>query len=49
MKGNHMVAVTDKGGELWISEEWGLRSGHIKGEGTVYYPHHLTSCRAIEM
>ena len=48
-KGNHMVAVTDKGGELWICEEWGPRLGHRKGEGTVYYPHHLTSCLSIKM
>jgi hypothetical protein len=30
-----MFAVTDKGAEIWISVEWGPRSGHIKGEGTV--------------
>ena len=26
-----------------------VRSGHIKGEGTVYCPHHLTSCLAMKM
>jgi hypothetical protein len=44
-----MVAVTDNSGETWFSEEWGPRSGHIKGEGTVYCPHHLTSCLEIKM
>ena len=24
-----MVVVTDKGGELWIGEEWGQRSGQV--------------------
>ena len=47
-KGNRMVEVTDKGGQLCISEQWRL-SGHMKGEGTVYYPHPLTSCLETKM
>jgi hypothetical protein len=39
--------VTDKGGGLWIGEEWGTRSGHIKGEWTVYYTHHLPSNKDV--
>ena len=45
---NDHVAGTDMGkNKTWISDEGG--GGHVKGEGTVYYPLHLISCRATEM